>query len=84
LIDNFLAGADYLIKKISLLRAAGTTDPESMKSELWEGLDYRLASLVLGYPDYNLQANCGGNYWQANRYCFPQLQGDSTVKQKVE
>jgi hypothetical protein len=38
--------AEYLIQKVSLLRAAGTTDQESIKSELWEGLDDRLASLV--------------------------------------
>ncbi|GFF30566.1 hypothetical protein IFM46972_02956 [Aspergillus udagawae] len=69
--------ADYLIKKVSLLRAAGTTDPESIKSELWEGLDYRLASLVPPTPTETLEqfkqrirANEAGakRLWDAEQY----------------
>jgi hypothetical protein len=38
--------ADYLTKKINLLNAAGTFDVETLKSELWEGLDAKLAYIA--------------------------------------
>jgi hypothetical protein len=38
--------ADYLQEKLTLLQAAGTFDVETIKTEMWEGLDPKLAMLV--------------------------------------
>ncbi|RLM00674.1 hypothetical protein CFD26_108790 [Aspergillus turcosus] len=46
---------EYITQKISLLRAARTTDKESIKTDLWHGLDHRLASLVPPNPDKSLE-----------------------------
>lgn len=51
-----LSLADYLVQKTSLLRAAGTTDEETLKSELWEGLDNNLAYLVQPTENETLEA----------------------------
>ena len=41
--------SDYLYLKVSHLRAAGTLDSQTIKSELWEGLDSKLALIVRPY-----------------------------------
>lgn len=41
---------------MSLLRAAGTSDEETLKSEVWEGLDNNLAYLVQLLEDKSLEA----------------------------
>ena len=51
---NTLPLPDYLIQKVSLLRAASISDSESIKSELWEGLENKLAYLVWPYPGETL------------------------------
>ncbi|BCR93558.1 uncharacterized protein AKAW2_10604A [Aspergillus luchuensis] len=51
-----LSLADYLVQKTSLLRAAGTADEETLKSELWEGLDNNLAYLVQPMENETLEA----------------------------
>lgn len=43
--------ADYLSKKITLLRAAGTTDTATIKDEIWDSMDHTLAYLVQPQPD---------------------------------
>ncbi|RAH51735.1 hypothetical protein BO85DRAFT_348365, partial [Aspergillus piperis CBS 112811] len=50
-----LSLADY-VQKTSLLRAAGTADEETLKSELWEGLDNNLAYLVQPMENKTLEA----------------------------
>lgn len=47
--------ADYLFRKVNLLRAAGTLDLESTKSEIWEGLDPKLALIVQIRPEEPLE-----------------------------
>lgn len=53
--SSTLSLADYLFCKVNLLRTAGTTDLESTKSEIWEGLDPKLALIVQIYPGEPLE-----------------------------
>lgn len=46
--------ADYLSKKIMLLRAAGTVDTATIKDEIWDSMDHTLAYLVQPRPDKSL------------------------------
>lgn len=46
--------ADYLSKKVTLLRAAGTTDSATIKDEIWDGMDHTLAYLAYPRPDESL------------------------------
>ena len=46
--------ADYLSKKVTLLRAAGTADNAMIKDEIWDGMDHTLAYLAYPQQDESL------------------------------
>lgn len=45
---------DYLSKKVTLLRVAGTADDAMIKDEIWDRMDHTLAYLVYPQQDESL------------------------------
>ena len=45
---------DYLSKKVTLLRAARTTDDATIKDKIWDGMDHTLVYLAYPWQDESL------------------------------
>lgn len=69
--------SDYLYLKVSRLRAAGTLDAATIKSELWEGLDSKLALIVRPY-EFESVDDFRRRIREAEPFCSPRLADHST------